>query len=673
MSRTIVRNIFAALTLAALAGCGGNPEPKAQAVSDQQTAQADTINNMQAQLSTMQKTITAQQLAQVQAGVDASNADATTKATIAGIISAQAAAPTTASITDYVIAQINTATATADTSTKAQIQSVIDAATATGATTAGQLATLKTALDAATAGNSALQGQVNGLIQTAAALPTTATVNTLIAAQVQQAAATADANTQAAVKTITDGIGSTNLSNAAQFATLKASLDAATAGNAATQAQVDGLLATVATLPTTATVNGLIIAQVQAAAATADANMRAAVQSVTDAATVAAAQTAAQLAALQAGLNGALANNVTLQNQVNLLITATAALPNTATVNSIVAGQIAVAIQGTASAATVQQLQASINATNLSNAGQLSALNASLNAALSGNSATQAQVNGIMATVAAMPTTAQITAMIVAQVQQATAGTASQASVDAVAATVAGHTTTLANLQTALDGAVAGNTTLTSTVNNLIATAANNPTTAQVQGMINTAVSGKASQASVDAITAQVLGQGSALTTAQQSITTLQQAVATLQTGQAANAASIAVLQSAVTADEAAISSLMTQVQTLTNELNPILTRLDVGTQALISGDLVNGGTMTVTVSDPLGVKAHVTVTIHLMQINFGVSINDGSSSVILTTGDDGTATFTLQCPGWSSGEIWATTPTITGIPSAYHGYTVGH
>jgi preprotein translocase subunit YajC/predicted small lipoprotein YifL len=503
MSRTIYRVITAVITLAALAGCGGNSEPQAK---DLATKQAADTTAMQSQISAMQKIVTAQGLAQIQAGVNTTNADADTKATIANIITTQAAAPTTASMTDYVTAQINTV------------------------------------------------------------------------------AATADAATQAKIKVVTDAANASN------------------------------------------------------------------------------ADTATKLAAMQTGLNGALANNATLQNQVNLLITAAAALPTTATVNSIVAGQIALALQDKASAATVQQMQADINSTNLSNAGQLSALTARLNAALSGDAAAQDQINGIMVTVAAMPTTAQIAAMIVAEVQKQTAGTASQASVDAVAATVAGHAITLAALQTALDGALDGNISLTAAVNNLIATVAANPTTAQVSAMISAAVAGKASQDSVNAILAQVVGQQAALTTVQLDLATVQASVAALQAQQANTTADVASMENSISMDEATIAGLMGQIQAISDKLAALQVRIDNSVRLTLQGDFTTNGIKSLIVSDALGVRAGAIVVVNADDA--GGTINGQSGGVFLTSNSAGLVTFNLQVPAGLTGTLQVQMQTTGNIAS---------
>jgi hypothetical protein len=123
--KRIFRTLTVALTLTALflAGCGSGGKTDTTALTNTQNSQADAISAMTAQLSTMQATLKAAQLAQLQAAIDASNADTATKASITAIITAAGTTPTVSSITAQITAAITAAVA--GTASQASVNAIL--------------------------------------------------------------------------------------------------------------------------------------------------------------------------------------------------------------------------------------------------------------------------------------------------------------------------------------------------------------------------------------------------------------------------------------------------------------------------------------------------------------------------------------------------------------------
>jgi len=536
--KKIFRSITAIATALALAGCGATTG-SVNAVQAAQNLQNDKLNAMSAQLLTLSKSLQAAQLAQFQAGVDASSVSAATKTKIDGIIAAQLASPTTASVTDLVTSQIAAKIAALDPATKADVAAIVATAITTNKDLSDQMAALKTGLAASAtiqlAAGNALYAQIQDVVATVAALPNTATVNDLIAVQVAKAMATADPASKASVQAVLDAVNNYNLSNSAQLATF--------------------------------------VAQVNSALATGAAN---------------AANTAANTAA---------------------------------------------------------------------------------------QTVTQAKVDDLFATVAAMPTTAQITAMVSDKVTTAMAAAdpASKASVNAVLATLAIHATSLANMQIQLDAATAGNAALNATVNGIVASVAANPTVAQVQGLIIVAIAGKADQSIVDTLAATVLGQGSALTAAQVQIATQATAISGLQAMQTATSAQVAAQQIVIDADNATIAILMSQVATLQSQVAPLNGMIAQVNNSFNLGSWGNAplvGAETIYASNVFGQLKNAPATVY---VTGGATVNGSVGPVTVTLDASGQAVVDLQIADGTIGSFWFTVSDLSGNPVVSPAAPIGH
>ena len=414
-----------------------------------------------------------------------------------------------------------------------------------------------------------------------------------------------------------------NTIQTAQLAQLQAAVAANTTADAATKATIAGIITTAAAAPTTASVTALITA--------------------------------------------ATATN----NQA--ILAATANLPTTATVNQAIAAAITILAANTASTSDVATLTANINATNFSNATQAAAFSASLQAAADGNTALAAQFTALTATVNALPTTPQIATMIANAVATQAANTPSLAAVNAIVATVATHSTTLVSLQTQLDAAVAGNATLTTSVNAAILAAQNAPTLAQVQALIQTAVAGLASQTSVDAIAATVLGNSNALTVLSNSLATIQGNVSSLSLLESADSASIATMQTVIAADQATITGLLAQIATLNAQIAPlsgIVSQLNGSFNLGSWGNAPNNGTQTLFAGNAFGALKNAPATVY---VTGGATVNGSSGPVVVTLDANGQAVVDLEIADGTIGSYWFTVSDLNGNPVVSAASPIGH